>query len=518
MRMKYRYDITMHEFSILSSDNRMVRSFRRLVIPLIAVFCLQTPLATAQSDIPSLGDTARGELTPVAEYQLGKEIMVQIRSDPAYVNDPVLTEYLTNLGNRLVSADPQIRGELANDFSFFAIRDATLNAFALPGGFIGVHTGLLLATQSESELASVLSHEIGHVSQRHIARMLSQQRQDILIPIAATVLAILAAQAGGDAAGAVMMGGQGYAIQKQINFTRDAEKEADRVGFSILKGAGFDTTGMTSFFQRMQTATRTYSDAPSPYLRTHPLTSERIADIEARVRREPYRQHADDLDFYLMRAKARLVQDDSAPALQKAAAMFEEQIKSGSRLYMAAGNYGLALIALQRKEPAKARTYLQQVKKTVGEAAARQSLALDSLTVEILLASGQTADAVREARAATVRFPSSRALAHQYANALYAAKRYDEAAKYLRKQVQMYRDDATLQRQLAKVYDAQGKKALMHMALAESYALSGAYTAALEQLNLARKAGDVTFYDQSVIDAREREWKAIVKENLKERS
>lgn len=125
MRMKYRYDITMHEFSILSSDNRMVRSFRRLVIPLIAVFCLQTPLATAQSDIPSLGDTARGELTPVAEYQLGKEIMVQVRSDPAYVNDPVLTEYLTNLGNRLVSADPQIRGELANDFSFFAIRDAT---------------------------------------------------------------------------------------------------------------------------------------------------------------------------------------------------------------------------------------------------------------------------------------------------------------------------------------------------------------------------------------------------------
>lgn len=111
------------------------------------------------------------------------------------------------------------------------------------------------------------------------------------------------------------MGGQGYALQKQINFTRDAEKEADRVGFQILKGAGFDTTGMTTFFQRMQTATRTYSDAPSPYLRTHPLTADRIADIEARVRHEPYRQHADDIDFYLVRGNARIDQDDSEPGI-----------------------------------------------------------------------------------------------------------------------------------------------------------------------------------------------------------
>ena len=231
----------------LSADEGMKRFFERLVVPLAAVLCLQMPVALAQSDIPSLGDTARAELSPAAEYQLGKEIMGQVRSDPAYVNDPVLTEYLSNLGNRLVSADTQTRGELTNDFTFFAVRDPTLNAFAFPGGFIGVHTGLLLATQSESELASVLSHEIGHVSQRHIARMLSQQKQDILIPIATTALAILAASAGGDAAGAVLMGGQGYAIQKQINFTRDAEKEADRVGFQILKNAGFDTTGMTSF-------------------------------------------------------------------------------------------------------------------------------------------------------------------------------------------------------------------------------------------------------------------------------
>lgn len=495
----------------------MILHFRRFVLPVLAVFCLQISTAGAQSGIPSMGDTARGELTPVAEYKLGREIMQQIKGDPAYVNDLVLSEYLSNLGNRLVSANAETRGELSNDFTFFAIRDGTLNAFALPGGFIGVHTGLMLATQSESELASVLSHEIGHVSQRHIARMMGQAKQDMLIPIASVVLAILAAQASADAAGAVLMGGQGYALQKQINFTRDAEKEADRVGFQILKGAGFDMTGMTSFFQRMQTATRTYSDAPSPYLRTHPLTADRIADIEARVRHEPYRQHADDIDFYLVRANARIDQDDSEPALHNAATVFEEQVKSGSRIQMTAGNYGLALIALHRKNPAEAKAYLQLAKKSAGTAAAK-SLALNSLSIEILLESGQAAEAAREARAAMNLFPSSRAIAHLYASSLYASKRYEEAAKYLRKQAQSYRDDPDLQRQLAKVYDAQGKKALMHMALADSYGLVGAYQAALEQLKMARLSPDVSFYDQSIIDAREREWKKIIRESLKEKS
>lgn len=485
----------------------------------MAVFCCQVLPVSAQSEIPSLGDTARTELSPAAEYQLGKEIMTHIRTDPAYVNDPVLNEYLSDLGNRLVSSGAEIRGELVNDFSFFAVRDATLNAFALPGGFIGVHTGLLLATQSESELASVLSHEVGHVSQRHIARMISQQKQDILIPIATTALAVLAATAAGNggAAGMVMMGGQGYAIQKQINFTRDAEKEADRIGFQILKGAGFDTNGMPSFLQRMQTATRLYNDAPSPYLRTHPLTSERIADIEARVRLEPYRQHADSLDFYLMRAKARIIQDNSEPGLLRAGEIFEEQIRSGSKLFMAAGNYGLALIAMQHKRTDKAKEYLQQVRKVIGDTEAKESLALNYMAIDILLASGRTADAVRDIRTVMTRFPSSRALADQYANVLYESKQYNEAAKFLRKQVRAYREDAALQRQLARVYDAQGKKALMHMAMAESYSLTGAYQAALEQLDLARKSPDVTFYDQSVIDAREREWKAIVRDELKKR-
>ena len=153
----------------------------------------------------------------------------------------------------------------------------------------------------------------------------------------------------------------------------------------------------------------------------------------------------------------------------------------------------------------------------MGEKAALQSLALSSLSIEIKLAAGQAAEAVRDAREAVSRFPSSRALAYQYANAMYQARQYNDVAHYLRQQVRMYKEDAAVRQQLAKVYDAQGKKALMHIAMAESYSLDGAYSAALEQLELARKCKDVTFYDQSVIDAYEREWKEIVKEEMKKR-
>src|SRR5690606_22019598 len=160
--------------------------------------------------------------------------------------------------------------------------DPVLNAFALPGGFIGVHSGLILAAQSESELASVMAHEIGHVAQRHIARMIGKQKQDALIPLASLLLGALAATASPDAGMAVIAGGQGLAVQRQLNFSRDAEREADRVGLDIMRDAGFETAGMINFFGRLQKASRGYNDSAPAYLRTHPLTTERIADIEAR--------------------------------------------------------------------------------------------------------------------------------------------------------------------------------------------------------------------------------------------
>lgn len=256
------------------------------------------PFATAD-DLPNLGDVSQNAMSPLEENKLGEQIMLDIRQDPSYFDDPEVTEYLNNLGYRLVSASP----DNTLDFHFFTIRDNTLNAFALPGGYIGVHTGLIVAAQSESELASVLAHEIGHVVQHHLARMLARQQQNTLPTMAALAVAVLAARSNPQVSQAAMATAQAASVQTQLDFTREHEREADRVGLQILSKAGFDTRAMPAFFERLQRASRLYENNAPTYLRTHPLTSERIADIDNRVAEMPYKQVRDSLDFQLLRAK-----------------------------------------------------------------------------------------------------------------------------------------------------------------------------------------------------------------------
>lgn len=451
------------------------------------------------------------------ERKLGEQIMRDIRRNRDYLDDAPLLEYLNNFGTSLLAAYPEARGEVGYDYFFFAVRDSMLNAFALPGGFIGVHSALVLAAQNESELASVVSHEIGHVAQRHIARMLGQQRQDALIPLAAAVLAVLAARSSPDASAALLMGGQGVALQRQLNFSRDAEREADRIGLQILREAGFETSGMISFFGRMQNATRSYTDAAPAYLRSHPLTTERIADIQARTRDQRYRQRADSLDFHLIRARLRVLQDSTPQGLRDAATAFDRQLQQKTRTQIVGAKYGQAMIALRQDAPAKAQELLQDVYAAAqGASIPVQSSVLASLSIEIKLAANKPEEALREAETARVKFPISRGIAQQYADALIATGRYENAVTYLRDQAQLYRQEPKVQDQLAKAYAAQGKQALQHLALAESYALNGSMPAAIDQLGIARRSSDASFYDQAVIDAREREFKARWMEELKE--
>jgi len=494
--------------------------------------CLATafPVA-AQSDVlrrpdstrlPTLGDTARADLSPVVERKLGEEIMRDIRRDRDYLDDEPISEYLNNFGNGLVAAVPGSRGETNADFHFFAVRDSALNAFALPGGFIGAHSGLIIAAQTESELAGVMAHEIGHVTQRHIARMLGQQKQDVLLPLAAMILAALAARASSDAAMGVLMGGQGLAVQRQLNFSRDAEREADRVGFQIMESGGYDTTGIVAFFRRLQAASRLYGDMPAGLasLSSHPLTQDRITDMQARIREMPKKQRIDSLDFHLVRARIRVLQDtQTEQGRRDTRNAFENQLREQTHRQQQAGaQYGLAYLALRQNDLKEAQRWLDQARETMKPREGVLSAASNvgdgatmfaGLALEIKMAPGQPAavleEAVKQADAARQRYPLSRALAHQYAEALIATSRYDEAARFLRDQALQYREEYKLQDLLAKTYAKQGKFALQHMALAESYVMAGAVPAAMAQLELARKASDVSFYDQAVIDARARE-------------
>ena len=230
--------------------------------PLLSL-CLSCILAAApiagtyaqNYNLPNLGAAGGSALSPMQEHQLGEEIMVEVRSDPTYLNDPETIDYLMRLGYKLVSAGPGS----SYSFFFFPIRDPSINAFALPGGFIAVHTGLVTAASSESELASVLSHEIGHVTQRHIARMIENQKGNWAATLGSLLVAILAARAGSaDGAAASVIGTQAALAQNYLSFSRDAEREADRVGFNSLVRAGFDPKGMENFFERLDFNNRAY--------------------------------------------------------------------------------------------------------------------------------------------------------------------------------------------------------------------------------------------------------------------
>jgi predicted Zn-dependent protease len=296
-----------------------------------------------------------------------------------------------------------------------------------------------------------------------------------------------------------------------------------------MGAGGYDTTGMVAFFKRLQGASKMYNEMPA-YLSSHPLTGERIADIQARIREAPVRARIDSLDFHLVRARARVLQDTSTKGRAEAKIFLESQLTSLNRQHQAAGQYGLAFLALQQGDLAGAQSWLDKARATmrprenvlsVARVGSDGATLFAGLSLEIRLAPGQSAavaqQAVKEAEQAHSQYPLSRGIARQYADALIAAGKLDDAARYLRDQVRQYREEPKLYDQLAKTYAAQGKIALQHMALAESYVLSGALPAAVAQLNLARKSGDVSFYDQSVIDARERELEKRQKEEKEEK-
>ncbi len=503
-------------YSVLQRACRRTLSYGSLILGLSAAPLLISAPTQAQN-LPTLGDTSREDLSPLAERKLGEQIMSIVRRDPDFLDDPVISEYLNRLGQSMLDAHPSARGEANFNFEFFAVRDPVLNAFAFPGGFIGFHTGLLLAAQSESELASVMGHEIGHVEQRHIARMLTSQKQDSWISLAALAVAVLAARSSPDAAMAVATGGQGLAIQKQLNFSRDAEREADRIGFQIMKDAGFDPNGMVNFFGRLQSSTRNYSDNVPAFLRSHPLTHERIADIQGRVLNQSFKQHRDSLEFSLIKARARVLQDSTIQGLMDAKKFFEQQAKSERNDEKLAATYGLAFVAFKQEEWQNARKLLETYHQGLAQDMRYRkdlsaSISYAHFSIALRLAAKQYELARTEAEQALQDFPISRGIANQYAEVLLAAGQPAKAADFLRDQLQLYRQEAELHNLLAKVYAEQGKEAMQHFELGEAFALQANWAAAVQQLEIARRAKDAQYYELAQIDAREREWKEKLKE------
>lgn len=455
--------------------------------------------AVLASSLPDLGDVSQAGFSPAQERQLGESIMREIRADPSYFDDAEAADYINNVGNRIASLAPGARQE----FEFFLIRDTQINAFALPGGFIGVNTGLILAAQSESEMAGVVAHEVAHVTQRHISRMIAQQEQSTLANLAVLAAAILLARVDSQAGQAAVMFGQAGIVQSQLNFTRANEREADRVGLQMLEQSGFDPRGMAVFFDRLQRATRLYGAGAPSYLRTHPLEYERIADIQGRVATLPYRQVPDSLEFQLVRAKLRATLESPEDAV----AFFKESLAERKFLSEAAGHYGLAVSLARTKNYAAARKEVTALRKLVPA-----SPMVDTLACDLMRQAGDAPGALVCYREALKTYPTYRALVYDYADTLIDARQAQTALGLIDERLKLISGDYRLYLLKARAHGALGQRLSQHRAQAEAYARMGNVGAAVEQLQIGLRSGDGDFYQKSSAEARLRELRRAQRE------
>ena len=445
----------------------------------------------AATELPELGDAAQDVLTPQVQRRLGDSFYNDIRlREPSYVDDPEITAYVNRVGRRLVSASQNPSGR----FTFFVLRDRQINAFATFGGYVGVNTGLLLAARTESEFAGVLAHEISHVNQQHLARGIMAAKNQSISSIASLALMILAVRSGqgGQMAQGASAAIEAANIQSQLGYSRDFEREADRVGFQTLTKAGYDPRGMADFFERLQKSTALYENNAPVYLRTHPLTTERISDMQGRAQDSPYRQIRDSIDFYLVRAKLRSM--EYAP--QDALAEFEMQLREKRYAYEAAVWYGISRAQLRLGRLNEAEKALAQARKL----ASPESM-FDVLAAEIHQAGKDMAGATNVYRDAYKRYPNDEAVALGLINVLQLQGQNEAALQVIEGRLRGGFRDPKLYQLQAQSYAALGKSVLSRRATAEAYALNGQTQAAVEQLELAQREAK-SYYDQTMIDTR----------------
>ncbi len=469
-------------------------------LSIVLLLCL-SPCAMSDG-LPDLGDTSQTVLTPLQERQIGQQSMLQIRAGKQYLDDAEINDYLNRLGYRLVenSAEPAL------GFEFFALNDYNINAFAMPGGFIGVNSGLLLTAQSESELAAVLSHEIAHVTQHHLARMIAGQQGDSLASMAAIAIAILAARNNPQASQAAITSMQAHTMQRQLDFTRTHEQEADRIGLDILQKSNFNIHAMPEFLDRLQKATRLLEGNMPGYLRTHPITSERIADIENRVQKQSYRLIADSLDFQLARTKLIGGQRTAVDAV----AYFNDALGAQKHGNPIAQRYGLVSALLRNNEAERAVQELATLRRqSRDDPAARNNPMIETLAGQVKRAAMNDTDALAFYHAAVQNHPQHRALIYDYADLLLSSDQAETAVKLLTEQLIHHPSDTTLYDLQARGYNLLGKRFEQHQALAYSHAWQGNLHAAIEQLELAKQAGG-SFYQLSTIESDLRELREMV--------
>lgn len=463
---------------------------------MMSVLALTAMLSHANPNIqlPDMGDSAGALVSPIEEYQVGQRFFWQLQQQVDLVQDPEINDYIKNLGNRLVaSSDAPLR-----PYNFFMVPEASINAFAAPGGFIGIHSGLMLTADTEDEMASVIAHEIAHVTQRHILRSYEKTERLSVPMTAAMIAAALLGIADPSAGSAAIMAVQGGAIQMQIDYTRAHEAEADNLGMQTLVNAGFDPYAMPSFFEKLQVASRFYGGGHIPeFLRTHPITGSRIAETRARAENYPIpTNRRDTKQFYLMREKLRVMMADD---LSGQTEEYRKQLaENGDDADIT--RYGLAQALMRANKHTEARKVLMPLVEKDGDRLTYQ-LAL----ADIEMAVGNTTRALDIYDDFQRLYPDDRALSLKQVEALLRAGQARKAITVLQRQLDVGESSRELYRLLAKAHERMGNLSESHVWLAESYYESGQLAAAADQLRIAADYARGDEFQRAKISARLRE-------------
>lgn len=462
----------------------------RSIIALMLASSLSLPTIANNNELPDIGTAAAGTLTIDQELIYGDAYMRMLRASSPIINDPVLNEYITNLGHKLVANSDDVK----TPFRFFMIRDRNINAFAFFGGYVALHSGLFLHANSESELASVMAHEIAHVTQRHLARSMEDQARRSPATIAALAGSLLLAIAAPEAGIAAFTATTAGNMQSQINYTRSNEKEADRFGISTLAKSGFDAHAMPVFFGRLADQYR-YASTPPPMLLTHPLPQDRITDSRARAQRYAPMKLGPSIEYHLAKARivARLANIDRDASLD----WFERRLKKNNPTLDITYKYGQALVYLDNKELDKAEPILTALLKQD----ALNDFYLDALS-DLYIYQDKPQKSVQMLEKALDKKPNNPVLLINYANALIESNENQKAVSVLQKYTHNKATDTNGWQLLADAYGKLNKPDENLAALGEIFALKADWGKALQNFTQASQLAELGSLEQARYDAR----------------
>ncbi len=465
-----------------------------LLVSLLLLFQTFSANLFAQTpELPEIGDPAGRVLTPAEETRLGKAFMRSIRKSMDVLEDPLMNAYIQRLGEQLVAQNHEHTG----NYTFFIVKDPTINAFAGPDGYIGINTGLITTTQNESELASVLAHEIAHVTQRHLVRAFDAVSR-LSLPAAALALAAVLIGAAADnpeAAIAAATGIQAGMLQRHLNFTRAHEEEADNVGMRVLADAGFNPGSMPGFFSRMAQANRTFDSGEVPeFLRTHPVSTNRIANAYGRAGDYRYRQKPDSLDYHLLKARLK-AENFSDP--DDAVTFFRSSLEERRFRNEEGQRYGYVLSLERARNYPLAR---HELRKLLTE----RPTQIDYLVAEALLLkkSGQPAQSLQVLQDGFALYPSNLVLGIYLAQSLLDSGRPVDALNLLESLLPGQPDNTQLLKLLARSAGDSGNKTLGHQYLAEYQYQLGNLQQAVQHLEFAYRDRETDYFSSAKIAAR----------------